>query len=178
MNVFKRFMVINTAEEGAALCDLIQGVVHGSEYWDIAETFGCEFTCDDTGEVICPDFSPMIGTWWVHFDFSWDRLGDSVTKYVLRINQEIQSASEIIEEYNTAKQYVIDNNHLYEAINHHMSRALENPLDMVNRNELLTYIDKFDRDKFFEMGKRRDLAAGDPNPYTDYTGLEDKWKYL
>lgn len=178
MNAFKRFVTINDAKEAEALCGLIQGIVFRSEFWDIAETFGCEFTCDDHGEMIDPDFSPMIGTWWVHFEFDWDRMGDVITKYVLKINEDIQSASEIITEYDTAKQYIIDNNHLYETIREGMTRMEENPLDASARDKLTDAIIKFDREKFFEMDKRRDLAAGDPNPYTDYSGLEQQWSYL
>jgi len=69
MSTFRRFVTINDVYEARALCELIQDIVFRSEYWDIAETFGCEFTCDDHGEMIDPDFSPMIGTWWVHFEF-------------------------------------------------------------------------------------------------------------
>ncbi|CAL9978981.1 hypothetical protein VPHD148_0219 [Vibrio phage D148] len=178
MNAFKRQVRIEDVTEAEALCGLIQSIVFRAEFWEIAETFGCEFTCNDAGEMIDPDFTPMIGTWWVHFEFDFDRMGDVITKYVLRINPEIQTASEIITEYDTAKQYIIDNNHLYEKIRKGMERMGENPFDGMEHQELLAAVNEFDREKFFEMDKRRDLAAGDPNPYTDYTGFEKQWSYL
>lgn len=175
MDNFSRFVTINTEDEARSLCLLIQEIVHGAEAMDIAQTFGCEFTCDNAGDLIDPDYTPMLGTWWAHFSFDWDHTGDVITKYVLKINPQVQTASEIITEYTNAVDYVKEHNPDFVAL----QAFLEIPTPTEKqRKDIVDVILRFDRQKFYEMDKRRDLAAGSVNRYVDYSGLESKLKYL
>ena len=163
MNAFIRQVIVNDVEEAALLCKLICSAVDSEAEYTVAEEFGCEVLSDDYGNITPIDYTPMIGHWYAHFANMSDRCGDTTIKYVFKIKTEVQSAAEIYTEYMMARNYVKD---AYPTLSKLQKGIILNPGETI------------DWAKFYEMDKRRDLATGDFNQHSDYTGLEEYSKWI
>lgn len=172
MWTFNRQIKIETQDEAKMLLDLVVEEVPHMDQWEIAECFGCEFTCDDEGELIDPDYSPMIGLWHVHFEWTFSFGGDSKIMMVKAILPETQTMTEIHKEYTEARDYCKEWGGVLDSIQEYRGKLQDAPKEIFDKWIAM------DMDMYKHMEKRRELATGDLNSYHDYTGMEGlKWLF-